>query len=267
LTGALCAPYQFMGALLLCSSSRWPTDSGSKKKEPGYTCLNEAKAPHSQRMWAEVSSSASHLLHNGLSDSPIRWRCLLRVLCAMRRPVTALDCVLLKDRNLALAPRQCSEINCRACLWVSPRPRRHTQCWFTNQLLILFRISYPETPKAGSGPTNFRAEQSLASLSAISFLHTPACPGTQYSPTTCRLLALLDQWRCCFDGPEQLVHILWLMNPVHLCLDLTSCLLSSGFPTKALCSMCAMTISYPASSRPNSLVQNTTLKLHTRQYF
>ena len=46
--------------------------SGSKKKEPRYACLSEAKASHSQRMWAEVSSSAPHLLHSGLSDSLIR---------------------------------------------------------------------------------------------------------------------------------------------------------------------------------------------------
>jgi len=46
--------------------------SGSKKKEPRYTSLSEAKASHSQRMWAEVSSSAPHLLHSGLYDSPIR---------------------------------------------------------------------------------------------------------------------------------------------------------------------------------------------------
>jgi hypothetical protein len=32
--------------------------SGSKKKEPRYTRLCEAKASHSQRMGAEVSSSA-----------------------------------------------------------------------------------------------------------------------------------------------------------------------------------------------------------------
>jgi len=95
--------------------------SDSKKKEPRYTCLSEAKASHSQRMWAEVSSSAAHLLHSGLSDSPIRWRCLLRVLCPMQRPVTALDCVLLKDRNLALAPGQGPEISSRACLSVSQR--------------------------------------------------------------------------------------------------------------------------------------------------
>jgi len=48
------------------------TSSGSKKEEPRYACLNEAKASHSQRMWAEVSSSAAHLLHSGLSDSPVR---------------------------------------------------------------------------------------------------------------------------------------------------------------------------------------------------
>jgi hypothetical protein len=128
-----------MGALLLCWSSRWsPTlillmSSGSKKKEPRYACLSEAKASHSQRMWAEVSSCAPHLLHNGLSDSPIRWRCLLRVLCPVRRPVTALDCVLLKDRNLTLSPSQGPEINSRVYLWVLPRPHHHIQCWLTNQ--------------------------------------------------------------------------------------------------------------------------------------
>ena len=94
------------------------TSSGSKNKEPRYACLCEAKASHSQRTWAEVSSSAPHLLHSGLSDSPIRWRCFLRVLYPVRRPVTALDWVLLKDRNLASAPGQGPKINSRACLQI-----------------------------------------------------------------------------------------------------------------------------------------------------
>ena len=34
--------------------------SSGSKNVPRYTCLSEAKAPHSQRMWAEVSSSASN---------------------------------------------------------------------------------------------------------------------------------------------------------------------------------------------------------------
>jgi len=158
---------------------------GSKKKKPRYTCLSEAKASHSQRMWVEVSSSAPHLLHSGLSDSPITWRCLLRVLCPVRRPVAALDGVLLKDRNPALAPRQGPEINYRACLRVLPRLHHHTQCLLTNQHLILLLISCLETPKAGSDPTNFRAELPPASSLAISFSWTPECSGTQYSPTAC----------------------------------------------------------------------------------
>ena len=51
-----------LGLILLMSS-------GSKKEEPSYTCLSEVKTSHSQRMWAEVSSSAPHLLHNGLSTN------------------------------------------------------------------------------------------------------------------------------------------------------------------------------------------------------
>jgi len=112
--------------------------SGSKKKEPKYACLSEAKASHSQRMWADVSSFAPHRLHSGLSSSPSRLRYLLRMLCPVRRPVRALEWVLLKDRNLALAPRQSPEISSRACLWVSPRPRHRTQCWLANQRLIIF---------------------------------------------------------------------------------------------------------------------------------
>ena len=124
-------------------------------------------------MWAEVSSSAPHLIHNGLSYNPIRWRCFLRGLCPIRRPVTALDYVLLKDRNLALAPRRGPGINSWARLWVSPRPRHHIQCWLTNQHLIL-RISCLETPKDGWSPTDFRTGPSLASSLAMQLgWHSP----------------------------------------------------------------------------------------------
>jgi hypothetical protein len=41
--------------------------TGSKKKEPRYTCLKEVKASHSQRIWDEVSASVLHLVHNGLT--------------------------------------------------------------------------------------------------------------------------------------------------------------------------------------------------------
>jgi hypothetical protein len=50
-------------------------------------------------MWAEVSSSAPHLLHKGLLVNPIWLRCLLRILCPVQRPITTLDCVLLKVKD------------------------------------------------------------------------------------------------------------------------------------------------------------------------
>jgi hypothetical protein len=85
--------------------------SDSKKKESRCACLSEATALHSQRMWAEISSFTAYLLYSGLSSSPSRWRCLLRVLRPVRKPITALDWVLLKDKNLALAPSLGPEIN------------------------------------------------------------------------------------------------------------------------------------------------------------
>jgi hypothetical protein len=46
--------------------------SSGSKKEPRYECLSEAKASHRQRMWTEVSSSAPHFLHSGLSVNLIK---------------------------------------------------------------------------------------------------------------------------------------------------------------------------------------------------
>jgi hypothetical protein len=177
---------------------------GSKKEEPRYTCLSEAKASHSQRMWAEFSSSAPHLhnglsdrscaphLHNGLSDilcsTPTQWtvwqphsgKMSSQSIMSSKKASNRPGLCPIKDGNLALAPRQGPEINSRACLCVLPRPRQHTQCCLTNQRLN--HISCLETPKDSWGPTNIRAEPPLASLSLISF-RTQACPGTQYSPT------------------------------------------------------------------------------------
>jgi hypothetical protein len=141
---ALFVPIIFHGspaALLKCQIAPrfWLLMSfGSKKKEPKYACLIEAKASHRQRMWAEVSSFAPHFLHSGLSVSPIKWRCLRRVLCPVRSPVTTLDCVLLKDRNLNLVPRQGPEINLRTCRWALLRFCHLLRCWFPSQRLILF---------------------------------------------------------------------------------------------------------------------------------
>jgi len=92
--------------------------SGSKKKEARCVYVSEAKASHSHKMWTEVSSSVPHFLHVGLLLSPIIHKCLLKVLCLVRRPITTLDCVILKDNNQALVARSGPEINCLAQTWL-----------------------------------------------------------------------------------------------------------------------------------------------------
>ena len=128
--------------------------SGSKKKEPRYLCLSEAKASHLHKICTEVSSSVPHFLQVGLLLSPIICRCLLRVLCPVSRPITALVCVLLKDNNQAPVARMGPEINSRACLCLLQGPCHNARSWFFIQHFIFLLIFCLETPKEGSGPIN-----------------------------------------------------------------------------------------------------------------
>jgi len=127
--------------------------SGSKKKEPRYECLREAKASHSHKMWTEVSSSVPRFLQVGLLFNPIIYRCLLKVLCPVSRPITTLDCVLLKDSNQAPVDRLWPEINSWACLCALQGSRHNARCCFSIQRFIFLLIFCLETPKKGSGPT------------------------------------------------------------------------------------------------------------------
>ena len=133
---ALCAPKTVPGyrsPVPLAKSQMAPIPStlistGARKKEPRCACLSEAKASHSHKMCTEVSSSVPHFLQVGLSLSPITCRCLLRVLCPVRRPITALVCVLLKDSSRAPVARSGPEINSRACLCALQGPRHNARC-------------------------------------------------------------------------------------------------------------------------------------------
>jgi hypothetical protein len=160
--------------------------SGSKKKEPRYVCLSEAKASHSHKMWTEVSSSVPHFLQVGLLHSPIIYRCLLKVLCPVSRPITTQNCVLLKDNNQTLVARSGPEINSWAGLCVQQGPRHNARCCLSIQRFIFLMLCL-ETLKKGSGPTHCGTEPLLASISVILFPLIPACPGTQYSPTAFRV--------------------------------------------------------------------------------
>ena len=150
--------------------------SSGSKKEPRFECLSEARASHSHKTSTEVSSPV-HFLQMGLLLSPITYKCHLRVLWSLRRLMTTLDWVLLKDNNRALVAKLVLENKPRTCLCVPQGPRHITKCWLSSQCIILLLMFCLETPKKGSGPTNFWTELSLAYLSAILFPCTPACPG------------------------------------------------------------------------------------------
>jgi hypothetical protein len=92
------------------------------------------------------------------------------------------------------------EISFRACLWVLLEPRHIAKCRLSTQRFIFLLILCVEIPRDGSGPTNVWREPPLASLSAISFPRTPACPGTQYSPTVCRVEIFNVFWHCRTNG-------------------------------------------------------------------
>jgi hypothetical protein len=86
--------------------------SGSKKKEPRYACLSEARASHSHKMWNEVSSSVPHFLQVRSLHSPMICKCLLKVLCPVSRPITTPDCVLLKASSQAPIARSGPKLDC-----------------------------------------------------------------------------------------------------------------------------------------------------------
>lgn len=99
----------------------------------------------------------------------IFWRCYFQ----LKGPVTALDCILLKENNLVLAARVGPKISFLACLWVLVRSLHRVMYWSKSHPLILCLIFCLDSPMVGSGPTNWWAKPSLANALAIFFTLTP----------------------------------------------------------------------------------------------
>jgi len=133
---------------------------------------------------------------------------------SMSRPITALDCVLLKDNNWAPVARLGPEINYWACLGLPQGPCHNVTCCLSIQRFIFLLIFCLETPQKGSGPINRWPETLLVSLSAISFPLTPAWPGTQYSLTACQVeISFNACWHCCTKGD-------FVLAACHLCVTI-----------------------------------------------
>ena len=120
---------------------------GSKKKEPRYECLSETRASHAHKTSTEVSSSVSHFQQMELLLSSVTCKRPLRVLCPVRRPITTLNCVLLKDNYRALVAKLSPEISSWTCLCVLQGLHHITKCWLSIQRFIFFSYILPRDPQ------------------------------------------------------------------------------------------------------------------------
>ena len=94
-----------------------------------------------------------------------------------------LDCILLKDNNLALTAKLWPKIISWARLWVLVRPYNTVICWLNSQPLVICVMFCLEFPRVGTVPRNWHAEPSLVSTLVISFPLITECPGAQTSLT------------------------------------------------------------------------------------
>jgi len=103
--------------------------------------------PHThKKTWTEVSSSVPHFLQVELLLSPIIHKSFLKVLCPVRRPITTLDCVLLKENNRVLISRLGPEINSLACLCTTRNtPQQEMLVFYTAFILTSYVL--PRDPK------------------------------------------------------------------------------------------------------------------------
>jgi len=106
------------------------------------------------------------------------------VLCPVGRPVTTLDCVLLRDSNLVFVVGLQPENNFEVCLWVLPGPRHIAKYWLFTQPIVLFLIFFLETPRTAHILQTSEQNRLLRACRRFLFL-LPHVQGPNNSPTLC----------------------------------------------------------------------------------
>ena len=117
-----------------------------KRSQDMYVSVQQRLHTHSE------CGMRFHLFHTSyMTDyrvTPIKWRCLLRVLSLVRRAITTLNCVQFMDKNLVFVVGLGPETRFRACVQLLLRPRHITKCWLSTQhFIFLFKFCL-ETSKA-----------------------------------------------------------------------------------------------------------------------
>jgi len=133
----------------------------------------------------------------GLSLSPITYKCRLRVLCPVRRPMTTLDCVLLKDNNRVLVGKSGPEIKSQACLCVLQGPRHITKYWLSNQHLIFFLCSVLRPPRKALFSQTSEQNRPLRACWRFHFLTHRHAQGPSKAPVCWVEMLFNAFWHCC----------------------------------------------------------------------
>jgi hypothetical protein len=102
---------------------------------------------HTRTMWTEVSSSVPHFLQMGSLYGPMKHKCLLKELCPISRPITTLDCVLLKVNNRAPIARPGPESKSPSLSLCTTGAMPQCQMLFLHPGFHLFFYILPKDPQ------------------------------------------------------------------------------------------------------------------------
>jgi hypothetical protein len=145
--------------------------------------MSECRKSFTLTQNAEVSSSAPHLLHTWPSTIPIMYRRLLRVLCPVRRPVTILDCILLKGTDSFF--RHLTSI-------LIVKKNKQSYDHENNQHDALYRLIYYSKSALHVSGDVFAHHQEHMNVFTVSGSVHPSC---------CRLVSRMS-WNCSFNSFE-----------------------------------------------------------------
>ena len=203
--GQPCCP---LDCNILCHSMLLLVSGYSNVSSVSRVCVwvSDSKASHSHRTWTEVSSSVPHFLQVGPLLNPITYRCLLRVLGLVRRPVTTLDCVLLKYSYRVFVAGLGTEINFWACLSIT-RTMPHCQMLVIHPAFNLIIDIPPRDPNGRHRSNKFLSGATHCEFVGDFISTYPSMSRDPVQPYSVpviniirHLLTLLYQWWHCFGS-------------------------------------------------------------------
>ena len=149
--------------------------------------------------------------HTGLSISTIMYRCLLGVLCAVRRPVTTLECILLKGSLPSLSSRTRARDQSSSLSLSAGKTLQQCHLLVTEPALELFLYALKREPQGWFRSNELVNSSLLCKLSVCNWVWSSSSPPPP--PLSCYL------------------HLLFLTPMIFRSSSTDTIHLNSGFPT------------------------------------